>query len=168
MTRWEQNDSFCFLYQFFNEVGEVTLVYILNYLRKLLLIEWVIIIWINSHWFFNLNRHIRLELRRGLMKINYLILVVFKSLKNFHLEMPTENDIDISVEERSVEVGSGTGIMKGGGGERAGSSARSDRGFYQCVLFGLTQLGYLAITPSMLSTTFFEPSPVYNCHFVLQ
>jgi hypothetical protein len=31
---------------------------------------------------------------------------------------------------------------------------------YQCFLFLLTQIGYVAVVPSMLSTTFFEPTIV--------
>ncbi|KAI3418850.1 hypothetical protein GPALN_007950 [Globodera pallida] len=37
----------------------------------------------------------------------------------------------------------------------------SDFGLYQCLLFLFTQFGYLAVAPSMLSTTFFEPSPSF-------
>lgn len=33
---------------------------------------------------------------------------------------------------------------------------------YQCLLFVFTQFGYLAVVPSMLSTTFFEPNEVFN------
>jgi hypothetical protein len=37
---------------------------------------------------------------------------------------------------------------------------KSDLYPYQCVLFFITQFGYIAVVPSMLSTTFFEPNIV--------
>ncbi|KAL3116710.1 hypothetical protein niasHT_000788 [Heterodera trifolii] len=51
--------------------------------------------------------------------------------------------------------------------EMCSDGSSSDFGVYQCLLFLFTQLGYLAVAPSMLSTTFFEPSSSFCDTFLI-